>query len=57
VKEDIHLQLELRDDAGEVVKELLGFDVVLRVGEDGKYSHFELVNYDDGQEIVAVVDL
>ena len=37
MKEDIHLQLELRDDAGEVVKELLGFDVVLRVGEDGKY--------------------
>lgn len=57
MKEDIHLQLELRDDAGEVVKELLGFDVVLRVGEDGKYSHFELVNYDDGQDIVAVVDL
>ena len=57
MKEDMYLQVELRGEAGEVVKELLGFDVVLRVDEDGKYSHFELVNYDDGQEIVAVVDL
>lgn len=44
--EDQHIQLEVCDADGIEVKQLLNYDIVLRVNEDGTgYAGFELVHY------------
>ena len=44
--EDLHIQLELTDDNGHDIKQLLDYDIVLRLNDDGTgYAGFELVHY------------
>jgi hypothetical protein len=44
--EDLHIQLELTDDNGHEIKQLLDYDIVLRLSDDGTcYAGFELVHY------------
>lgn len=44
--EDLHIQLELTDDNGHEIKQLLDYDIVLRLNDDGTgYAGFELVHY------------
>ena len=44
--EEQHLQIELNDADGHEVKQLLDYDIVLRLNDDGTgYAGFELVHY------------
>lgn len=44
--EDQHLQIELTDADGHEVKQLLDYDIVLRLNDAGTgYAGFELVHY------------
>ena len=44
--EDLHIQIELTDDNGHEIKQLLDYDIVLRLNDDGTgYAGFELVHY------------
>lgn len=44
--EDQHIQLEICDAEGIEVKQLLDYDIVLRLNDDGTaYAGFELVHY------------
>jgi hypothetical protein len=44
--EDLHIQIELTDDNGHDIKQLLDYDIVLRLNDDGTgYAGFELVHY------------
>ena len=44
--EDLHIQIELTDDNGHEIKQLLDYDIVLRLNDDGSgYAGFELVHY------------
>ena len=50
--EDQHIQVELRDNNGEVIKQLLNYDIVLRLNDDGTgYAGFELVHYPTEEEV------
>ena len=43
--EDQFIQLQLKDVPDEINKLLLDFDLVLRVGDDNKYTGFAIENH------------
>jgi hypothetical protein len=51
--EDLHIQLELTDDNGHEIKQLLDYDIVLRLSDDGTcYAGFELVHYPSNETLL-----
>lgn len=51
--EDQHLQIELTDADGQEVKQLLDYDIVLRLSDDGTcYAGFELVHYPSNEVLL-----
>jgi hypothetical protein len=50
--EDQHIQIELKDNDGNVIKQLLDYDIVLRLNDAGTgYAGFELVHYPTEEEV------
>ena len=49
--EDVHRQIELDNSEGDLIKELLDYDIIVRTDGDDltKYSGFELYNYKLGK--------
>ena len=55
-KEDSHIQIDLKDNDGDVVKELLDYDIIVRWSEEEeRYVCFELVDTRTGS-CYATVD-
>ena len=57
VKEDLFIQLQLKDAPDEINKLLLDFDVVIRVDDDNKYSSFTIENFTRRETSVNYIQL
>lgn len=57
VKEDLIIQLQLKDAPDEVNQLLLDFDVVIRVDDDNKYSSFTIENFTRRETSVNYIQL
>jgi hypothetical protein len=57
VKEDLFIQLQLKDAPDEVNQLLLDFDVVIRVDDDNKYSSFTIENFTRRETSVNYIQL
>ena len=50
--EDMHEQLELSGSDGKVVKQLLDYDIVLRLNDDETgYAGFEIVHWEEFKDV------
>ena len=57
VKEDLIIQLQLKDAPDEINQLLLDFDVVIRVDDDNKYSSFTIENFTRRETSVNYIQL
>ena len=56
-KEDMFIQLQLKDAPDEINQLLLDFDIVIRVDDDNKYSSFSIENFTRKETSVNYIKL
>ena len=57
IKEDMFIQLQLKDAPDEINQLLLDFDIVIRVDDDNKYSSFSIENFTRKETSVNYIKL
>ena len=57
VKEDLIIQLQLKDAPDEINQLLLDFDIVIRVDDNNKYSSFTVENFTRRETSVNYIQL